>query len=98
MPTVKTVEEFHPLQMIHSEVMKMRKANRIIDVVEITEEEYVQIQNYLGLKDDQHIPTIPPSGTYFEIVRKDGTKYNPVEEAKNRKVKIASAADEVFKQ
>jgi len=97
MPVVRTIEEFHPLQTIHTEVMRQRKANRIVDVVEITEAEYKQICEYLEVPEGQHLATIPPSGVYFQIKREDGTLYNPVEDAKNRKVQIASAADEIFK-
>jgi hypothetical protein len=95
---IKSLDEFNILQMLHSEISRLRKADRLIDKVIITEDEYERIRETLGISGDQHIPTIPPSGTLFYIRREDGTEYNPVEEAQNRKVQVASASDEIFKQ
>jgi len=95
---VKTLDENNILQIIHFEVMLKRKNNKIIDKVVVSEAEYEQIRETLELPKDKHVATIPPSGTYFEIRRKDGTFYNPVSEQANRKVQIAGAADEIFKK
>lgn len=100
MPKVVTLDEFHILQVITSEVMRQRRADRIVDRVEISEEEYAQIKEYLGVPEGHHLPhpVLPPTNVYFLIKGKDGQLYNPVEQAKDRKVQIASAADEVFRR
>lgn len=89
------------IQMIHLEVKKFERANRIMEYVELTDAEYDTLRTKLEVPLDHHIIQIPPSGVELRLRDKDtGELYNPgrraLEERKGARIQKVDAADNIF--